>query len=161
MSTRVRVVERTSLVEAPRNEVWARVVTSAGINGEMMPVMRMATPRGRRGLTVDTVEVGREVGRCWLFLFGLLPFDYDDLTVAELDPGHRFHERSTMGSMRRWEHERTLTSDGPSRTRVHDRVTFEPRRPLAAVPGMGGLLARGIAAFFAHRHRRLRRHFAR
>lgn len=116
-------------------------------------------PRGKRELAVDTVEVGRPVGRCWLFLLGFVPFDYDDLLLAELEPGYRFRERSTMASMRVWEHERTLTPDGARRTRVHDRVSFEPRALIAAIPGLPGLLERSIALFFAHRHRKLRRHF--
>ncbi|MFC7450911.1 hypothetical protein [Rhodococcus daqingensis] len=160
MSTRSRAFERTSVVEAPREAVWARIVTPQGINDEMMPVMRMAMPRGVRGLTVDTVPVGRRIGRCRLFLFGVVPFDHDDLLIAELEPGHRFHERSTMASMRVWEHERTLTAEAGRRTLVRDRVRFEPRRPLVAVPGLPWLLERGLALFFAHRHRKLQRHFA-
>lgn len=85
----------------------------------------------------------------------LIPFDYDYLTVVELEPGRRFLERSTMLSMRRWEHERTLTPVVGGR-RVHDRVTLQPRLP---IPGLGALLARLIDAFFKHRHRRLRTHF--
>lgn len=42
-------------------------------------------------------------------------------------------------------------------TRVHDRVTFEPRVPL---PGLASVLERVIDAFFRHRQRRLRDHFA-
>ena len=65
-----------------------------------------------------------------------------------------------MASMRTWEHERTLTADGARRTLVHDRVRFEPRGPITAIPGLSGLLGRVLARFFAHRHRKLRRHFA-
>ncbi|AQA24045.1 hypothetical protein BTZ20_3868 [Rhodococcus sp. MTM3W5.2] len=49
MSTRFRTFERTSVVEAPREAVWARIVTPHGINDEMMPLLRMAMPRGARG----------------------------------------------------------------------------------------------------------------
>ncbi|MFE3292307.1 hypothetical protein [Rhodococcus sp. NPDC059234] len=160
MSTRTRVLERTSVVEASSDAVWARIVTAEGINDEMLPVLRMAAPRGMRDLRVDTVPVGRRVGRCWLFLFGVVPFDYDDLMLLSIEPGRRFHEHSSMASMRSWEHERTLTALDPTRTAVHDRVTFELRAPLARVPGLPSLVARGIARFFAHRHTRLRRHFA-
>ncbi|MGW6379441.1 hypothetical protein ACWFRB_25580 [Rhodococcus sp. NPDC055112] len=160
MSTRFRTFERTSVVEAPREAVWSRIVTPQGINDEMMPLLRMAMPRGARGLTVDTVEVGRKVGRCRLYLFGIVPFDHDDLMLADLEPGHRFLERSTMASMRTWEHERTLTAEGARRTLVRDRVRFEPRGPIAAVPGLPRLLERVLGRFFAHRHRKLRRHFA-
>jgi ligand-binding SRPBCC domain-containing protein len=60
-----------------------------------------------------------------------------------------------MMSMRRWEHERTLTPV-PGGTRVHDRVTFQPRLP---VPVLASLLTRMVDAFFKHRHRRLRSYF--
>lgn len=150
-----RTVERRVLLAAPRALVWARVVTPDGIDDEMRPWMTMSMPRRSRSLTIDTVPVGVPLGRAWLRLLGVVPFDYDHLTIVAISPGTSFHERSTMLSMRSWEHERTLTSvDGA--TEVHDRVTFRPRLPL---PGLGAVLARVVDAFFAHRHRRLVRHF--
>ena len=147
--------EREVEVSATIDRVWARVVSPEGINDEMRPWMTMSVPRGADDLSIDTVEVGVPLGRAWLRLFGVVPFDYDALTIVELVPGRRFHERSTMLSMRRWEHERTLTAVGAN-TRVHDRITLEPRLP---VPGLAGLLRTVLRAFFGHRHRRLRRHF--
>jgi ligand-binding SRPBCC domain-containing protein len=150
------VVERRSTINAPAAAVWDRVVTPEGINDEMRPVMTMSMPRGAESLTVDTIPVGTPVGRCWLRLLGVLPFDYDHLMLAELEPGVRFREESTMLSMSRWQHERTITPDGPDSAIVHDRLTFQPRllmRPLAPV------LRLGIGAFFSHRHRRLHQHF--
>jgi ligand-binding SRPBCC domain-containing protein len=61
-----------------------------------------------------------------------------------------------MLSMRRWEHERTLTPLD-SGTLVRDRVTLQPRVP---IPGFASFLARVVDAFFKHRHRRLRTYFA-
>ena len=115
------------------------VVATEGINHEMRPWMTMSMPGGAPGLTVETVPLGRPVGRAWLRLFGVTPFDYDHLTIVELEAGKRFLERSTMLSMRRWEHERTMTPV-PGGTRVHGRVTGAtssdpwPRRDLGA-PG--------------------------
>lgn len=136
--------------------VWERVVSPDGINHEMRPWMTMTMPRGVAGLTVETVPLGQPVGRAWLRLFGVVPFDFDHLTIVELEVGSRFLERSTMLSMRRWEHERTLTPVEGG-TRVRDRVTLEPRLP---VPGLAALLARVVDAFFKHRQRRLRAYFA-
>ncbi len=150
------IVERHSIVEAPVERVWARVVTPEGINDELRPWMTMSMPRGQNSLTVDTVPVGTPVGRCWMRLFGLLPFDYDDLMIAELWPGRGFHEESTMLSMRRWRHERTLEPDGEAKTVVRDRLTFELRAPLRLLTP---IVAAGIRALFGHRHRRLQRHF--
>jgi ligand-binding SRPBCC domain-containing protein len=106
-------------------------------------------------MTVDTVPLNVVLGRAWIRLFGLIPIDYDALSIAELEPGRHFHEKSTMASMRRWEHERTLTPLDDGTTRVTDRITFEPR-----IPGIGAVFGRVLPAFFGHRHSRLARHFA-
>ncbi|BBX03049.1 hypothetical protein [Mycolicibacterium moriokaense] len=74
------LVERQNLIGAPVEQVWARVVTPEGINDELRPWMTMSMPRGAKDLTVDTMPVGTPVGRCWMRLFGVLPFDFDDLT---------------------------------------------------------------------------------
>jgi len=152
-----RVVEQSSDVAAPIAAVWTRVVSPEGINDEMRPWLTMSMPRGTEDLTIDTLPLGEPLGRAWIRLFGILPIDYDRLSVVALEPGRSFHEKSTMFSMKAWQHERTLTSVADAVTRVHDRITFEPRlllRPSA------GLFRRVLAAFFAHRHRRLARHFS-
>lgn len=150
-----RTVRRRVVVAAPPDVVWARVVTPAGIDDEMRPWLTMRLPRALDGRTIDTLPLGRPVGRAWLRLLGVVPFDYDDLCLVEVEPGVRFLERSTMLSIRRWEHERTLEPVAGG-TRVEDRLVLEPRLPL---PGLAAVLARVVDAFFAHRHRRLRRHF--
>jgi ligand-binding SRPBCC domain-containing protein len=150
------IIERQSDIDAPAEQVWARVVTSEGINDELRPWMTMSMPRGAESLTVDTVPVGVPIGRCWLRLFGVLPFDYDLLTLAELDRGRRFDEQSTMMSMRTWRHQRTVIPDGESKAVVRDRITFQLRAPLRpATP----IVATALRALFGHRHRRLQRHF--
>lgn len=143
-------------VAAPVEVVWARLIAPEGFNHEMRPWVTMTLPRGARDLTVETVPLGVPVGRAWLRLFGVVPFDYDRLMIVELEPGRRFLERSTMASMRVWEHERTATATLAG-TRVTDRVTFTPRLPLTPLTG---LLTRGIGAFFAHRQQRLRDYYA-
>lgn len=150
------IIERESVIDAPAEAVWARVVTPEGINDELRPWMTMSMPRGRKNLTVDTIPVGQPVGRCWMRLFGILPIDYDLLTVEKLFDGRGFYEESTMMSMRRWRHERMLTPDG-TKTVVRDRITFELRlafRPATPV------LAVALGALFGHRQRRLQRYFA-
>jgi ligand-binding SRPBCC domain-containing protein len=151
------IVERESVVEAPVEQVWARVVTPEGINDELRPWMTMSIPSGAESLTVDNVPIGVPIGRCWIRLFGVLPFDYDHLTIAELHPGQAFHEESTMLSMRLWRHERSVTSEGDDKTVVRDRLTFELRAPLRLLTPM---ISAGVRALFGHRHRRLQRHFA-
>jgi ligand-binding SRPBCC domain-containing protein len=151
------IIEQQSIVDAPAEQVWARVVTPEGINDEVRPWMTMSMPRGAKSLTVDNVPVGTPIGRCWLRLLGVVPFDYDRLTIAELVPGRSFDEQSTMMSMRRWRHERSVTPDGDGKTVVRDCITFELRTPLRlATPAV----ATGLRALFGHRHRRLQNHFA-
>lgn len=153
----VMIIERQSVIDAPAEQVWARVVTPEGINDELRPWMTMSMPRGAAELTVDNVPVGTPLGRAWLRLFGVVPFDYDRLTIAELDPGRGFREESTMLSMRQWRHERTVTPSDDGKTVVRDRITFQLRAALRlATP----IVATGLRALFGHRHRRLQRHFS-
>jgi ligand-binding SRPBCC domain-containing protein len=150
----MRVVEQQSVLAAPSETVWARVSTFEGVNDELMPLMRMTAPARVRALDPSQVVLGERIFRSWVLLFGVIPIDYDDLTLIALEPGCGVHERSRMLSMRVWEHERTLEQAGDSATRVSDRLSFEPR-----LPGSGPLLERFIRATFRHRHRRLRRRF--
>jgi ligand-binding SRPBCC domain-containing protein len=150
------IIERESIVNAGADRVWARVVTPEGINDELRPWMTMSMPRGAESLTVDNVPIGVPIGRAWMRLFGVLPFDYDRLCIAELDRGRGFDEQSTMMSMRQWRHQRTVIPEGDSKSVVRDRITFELRAPLRlATP----IVAAGLRALFGHRHRRLQRHF--
>ena len=150
-----RVVEVRSVVRAPRDEVWARVVSVDGIRDELAPWLTMTMPRGMDGLDVATLPVGQPLGRAWLRLFGVLPVDFDDLTIVALEPGRRFHEVSRMMSARRWEHERTLRDAGPGTTEVHDRLVVVPR---LAPHVVGPVAERVVRLLFEHRHRRLARH---
>jgi hypothetical protein len=150
----VTFIERSSLVSAPATDVWARVSTPAGINDEFSPWLTMSMPASAAGLSIDTLEVGHPIGRCWIRLFGLLPVDYDDLMIAELEPGRRFLERSRLFSAPQWQHERVVEPVDTGASRVTDRLTFTSRR------GFGLLGPRIIRLIFWYRHRRLRRFFA-
>ena len=46
------IIERQSIVDAPTERVWARVVTPEGINDELRPWLTMSMPRGAKDLTV-------------------------------------------------------------------------------------------------------------
>ena len=152
-------VIRESEVSAPPDDVWGRAVSPEGINAELRPWLRMRVPRRLRGKTIDDVPLGEPIGRSWILLLGFLPFDYDDLCLVQRGPGLRFLERSKMLSMSLWQHERTVVPNGRG-CRVTDRLTFELRPPLRALPGAERLVERLIAAIFAHRHRRLAGAFA-
>ena len=149
----MRTVEQESRLAASADAVWAHVSTFEGVNYELRPLMRMTAPAHIRGLEPSDVVLGERLFRSWVLLFGVLPIDYDDLTLVAIEPGRGFQERSRMMSMRVWEHDRSLEPDGTGCV-VRDRLGFEPR-----VPGMGPLPERVVRALFRHRHRRLRRRF--
>jgi hypothetical protein len=92
-------------------------------------------------------------------LAGVLPIEVDTISIAELEPGRRFLERSTMLLFRSWEHERTLLPTGADSCTVQDRVGFELRMPLALVPGLAWICRRQVGWLFSHRHRRLKTAF--
>lgn len=150
-----RTFRQTSVVGAPADAVWQRITSFEGINGELMPVMRMRAPRAHRDAMVATVPVGVPLGRAWIFYLGFLPLDYDDLMLTELEPGSHFQEVSTMLSMRRWEHRRELRAVDGGRTEVTDTIGFEPRLPMLA-----GAIEPVLRRIFIHRHRRLSQYFA-
>jgi ligand-binding SRPBCC domain-containing protein len=153
-STRAAGFRIASRLDAPPEGVWARVSTLAGVNSELRPLVRMTAPPDLDALDGSGAVMGERLFRSWLLLFGLIPFDYDDLTLVRLDPGRGFMERSSMLSQRVWEHERTLEPSGASGCLLADRLHFEPRPPLRPA-----LVAPVVRKLFSHRHSRLRAHF--
>jgi ligand-binding SRPBCC domain-containing protein len=148
----IEIVTSSNLGASP-GAVWRRVTTMDGINHELRPWMRMTSPRGAE-LTVGSVPLGKAWFRSWILLFGVLPFDFDDLRLERLEEERGFLERSRMLSTPVWEHERTLEPLAGETTRLTDRVGFLPRaRALAP------LHRAVIAAMFRHRHHRLTAYF--
>jgi hypothetical protein len=139
------------LAAAP-DVVWRRVTSVEGIDDEMFPLLRMTFPRGMHALPVDAFVPGRRLCRSWLLLLCVLPVDWSDLTLVELEPGRRFLERSPMFSMAFWQHERIVAPSAQGTT-VVDNLTFRPRLLPRA------LVRAGVMVFFRHRHARLRRRF--
>jgi ligand-binding SRPBCC domain-containing protein len=149
----VNSFEIASELAAPAEEVWRHATGVDGVNGELMPLVRMTVPRHLRGATLDQLPLGARAGRSWVLLFGLVPVDYDDLTIAERGPGHRFLEQSTMLTQSRWRHERIVDAV-PGGSRITDRLGWSGRiRPL------GALYRVAVPVLFRHRHRRLRKRF--
>lgn len=148
-------VVRSSVVRAPREQVWARVVTAEGVAHEFGPLLTMRFPAGLGGSSIADVPLGRPLGRAWILVLGLLPVEYDDLLIADLRAPRFFQERSRLGSCRVWEHRRELEALPDGSTRVTDTLRVVPRALLPAP-----LVRVVVGALFTHRHRRLVRAFS-
>jgi hypothetical protein len=146
----VRTFRVSSRLAARAAAVWARVSTLDGVNDELWPVVRMTRPPQA---TEGVLRAGR-LGRSWLLLGGVVPFDYDDLELTAVWPERGFSERSRLASAVRWHHDRRLEPLGATGCRVIDAIAFEPR-----VQALGGLQAFASEATFRWRHRRLRWRF--
>lgn len=152
--SRGEVAVSTELAVAP-DVLWDAVSRLEGVNRELSPWLRMKEPQGLEGASIADLEPGVPAGRCRLLLFGLVPVDYDELTIAEIEPGRRFLERSRMRTMDPWEHERTIRATDADTSVIADRLRFRLRPPLASLPGAGRLVETTVRALFRHRHRRL------
>ena len=142
-----------SLLEADPATVWAGITSLQGVNDELRPLLRMTAPRRLREKGLAEVVVGERLCRSWILLFGVLPIDYDDITLVRLDSERGFLERSSMLSQRQWEHERTI-DPAPGGCLLTDRIRYEPRLPIPDV-----LLRPLFTRIFRHRHRQLQRRY--
>lgn len=148
----MRGFEIISRLDADADDVWRFVTSPEGINEELSPWLRMTMPGPMRGRGVADVPVGVPLGRSWLLLFGVLPVEYDAISLDSLEPG-AFRERSSMATLRSWRHDRRVRPcEGGCE--VTDRLGWQAR-----LPGSGGVAAQIVAALFRHRHRRLRARF--
>ena len=145
--------EIASRLDASPEEVWARATTPEGINDELRPLLRMTVPRGFTSLEPGRIQLGEPLGRSWVLLGGLIPFDYDEITLVELEPGRRLVERGRLLSQRFWQHVRSVEPANGG-CLLRDAVAWEPKLPVS-----GGALRPLFATIFRHRHRRLRRRF--
>lgn len=141
----------TSNLKADQEELWQWITSVKGISEEMSPLLRMTVPPGVTNLESLTFEIGQPMFRSWLLLFKVIPFDYSDFALEEIDPAVGFVEKSRMGSMRLWKHARHISPCENGHT-LTDELSFEPR--LA-----GWLTNKIVIFFFEHRHRQLKRRF--
>lgn len=132
--------------------VWRHAVSPGGVNKEFRPLLRMSFPRGVSDLT-ERWGPGEPLYRSWIFFVGIVPVEYDDIVMEEVEPGRRFLERSSMLMQQLWEHERVIEPN-PRGCRITDRICFVPR-----LPGTGALFVPIFKGVFYWRHRNLRRLF--
>jgi ligand-binding SRPBCC domain-containing protein len=140
-----------SKLHAPTELVWEWITSVKGISAEMWPFFRMTTPKGIRSLSDLHINPGVRMFRSYVFLFGVLPIDYSDMTLVELDDGLGFVEQSPMGSMKLWRHERRIVPcpSDPSAVLLVDQLTFRPRIARHLVEWF-------IRHVFTHRHKVIR-----
>ena len=136
-----------SELQAPVARIWEWITSIDGIAAEMWPFFRMTFPKGVRSLNDVQVRPGVRMFRSYVFLFGVLPIDYSDITLMELTPGQGFIEQSPMGSMKLWRHERRIvpSTSNPTAALLVDQLTFQPRMAKRLV----GWFIRRV---FIHRH---------
>lgn len=144
-----------SELNCSRETLWQWITSVRGIRQEMRPLLYMTAPVNVSSLADLKVSPGLRLFRSYLLVGGLIPVDFLDLSLDEVVPGEVFVEKSVLGSMRSWRHERRLEEIGSGavkRTRVVDELRFEPR---FAAPVSRWL----VRQLFDHRHRVLRRVF--
>lgn len=152
VALRSPIVTRSFLL-ADHATAWDTITSMRGINYELGPVLGMTAPRRLRDSGLAEVVIGERLCRSWVLVFGVLPIDYDDITIVRLRPQEGFLERSSMLWQRCWEHERTLEAASGGCV-ITDRIRYEPRVPLP-----DALLRPMFVRVFRHRHRRLRRRY--
>ena len=143
-----------SRLAAPAAEVWAQASTMAGVNAELMPLLRMTVPAHAAAFGLEQAQdrLGQVLFQSWLLLFGFLPFDRHALRLVQVYPGCGFDEDSTSWLQKIWRHRRRIEPDGDG-CRVIDVLEVQPRFAPAF------LVRPLLRQVFAHRHRQLLRRF--
>ena len=136
-----------SKLHSPVERVWEWITSVKGISAEMWPFFRMTTPKGVSSLNDVQIKPGVRMFRSYVFLFGVLPIDYSDMTLLDLNVGEGFTEQSPMGSMKLWRHERRIVPcpSDPNAVLLVDQLTFQPCMARRLV----GWFIRRV---FSHRH---------
>ena len=138
-----------TVVTAPPEEVWKWITSLKGIQKEMMPYFKMTAPKGIKAISDLKIELGKRLFRSHIYLFGFLPYGYDDITLIEYSEGNGFIEESPMTSMELWRHQRDLEI-AENGTMITDQLTFKPKHA-------SKMVGKFIQRVFKHRHKVLKR----
>jgi hypothetical protein len=117
----MRVIDRSTCLEAPADAVWDAVKTPAAFRRVArglltMPVIAYRNDSWQEGETV--------VG--WVFLFGVLPFSRHHLQVARINDEVRIlTSRERGGLIRAWNHDIQVTPIDAGACRYRDTVEIE------------------------------------
>ena len=138
----------SSKLSAAPDTVWQHAISPSGVNREFQPLLRMTFPAGASDISRNW-EPGKRLFRSWILFAGIFPLECDNIVFEEVEPGHRFLERSSMLTQRVWEHERVIEPCSQG-CRVSDRVCFESR-----LKSLEWFFLPVFKATFRWRHRKL------
>jgi len=117
----VQIVERSTLLAASADAVWAAVKTPSAFRFVtrrllVMPVIRSRCGEWREGETM--------VG--WVFLFGFLPFSRHHLHVARINESTRtLSSREFGGLITMWNHDIEVVPIDSATCRYTDRIEID------------------------------------
>lgn len=124
----------------------------AGVNYELLPIVRMTAPATWANRAIDDWPTGEHLFTSTLLLFSLIPIDLHRFTLLEVhDTG--FRETSSSLVNAQWNHSRTLEVQETG-VLVRDVVEYVPRLRF-----LGGLMLPIYRFVFRHRHRRLKKQY--
>lgn len=154
------MIRERSRLSASTEEVWGWASTMSGVNGELMPLIRMTHPAEAESLSqlADEKNAGEAPGglfSSWLLLGGVLPIDRHHLTLEQVYPSVGFDERSSSWLQREWVHRRRIKPLEQG-CEVVDEVDATPR-----IGFLKPVVMWIVKRVFRHRHQRLRRRFGR
>ena len=115
------VVERSTLLVASADAVWAAVKTPPAFRTVTRRLLAMPVIRGRQDQWCEGETV---VG--WVFLFGFLPFSRHHLNIATIDDATRtLRSREFGGLIRVWNHDIEVVPIDAATCRYRDRIEIE------------------------------------
>tara|TARA_Y100000296_G_scaffold33499_1_gene38776 strand:+ start:955 stop:1422 length:468 start_codon:yes stop_codon:yes gene_type:complete len=141
-----RTVELTTLLDAPPEEVWDRVQTSALLQHVAAPLIRFV-PRGER----FPRRWSPSEYRAWMFVFGIFPIGWQTIGIEyPVSPAttHVLRDNGHSPLIRRWDHWIEIAPENGG-TRYTDRVHIDAGILTPLVAGFARL-------FYAHRQSRWR-----
>lgn len=147
-------LEFKSKLKTSRETLWQWITSTEGIAAELSPLIRMTAPKGISSLKDLKVRPKTRLFRSYIFLLGIVPMGFSDMTLQELNENEGFIEKSPMSSMKSWRHERRIDQDptDPSCVILVDRLDFEPWLAEKTTTWL-------VKKLFENRHRVLRERF--
>ena len=117
----MQVVERSTVLEATADAVWAAVKTPSAFRRVTRGILAMPVIGGRQD---DWREGETVVG--WVFLFGFLPFSRHHLHVARIDDSTRtLSSREHGGMISIWNHDIEVVPIDQKTCHYRDRIEIE------------------------------------